>query len=226
MDAHGISRSWVSSLNSFFYDDPHEANSELLKAIAKHRDRFEFVPVVKPGFPLWKDELEEYIEAHEAKMVRLLPGFHPWEPTSACFQEFLSIIRSKRIVLSIVWRVEDFRSFHGIIRPEFISPNELYAFLNDYSGKVILSGANTPESQKILSECGSNVSIELAYVDSTQCMETLAKGKNSRRLVFGTYSPLLSATSAVLKLQHANITNKQRNNILAENAKRILGSPS
>ena len=222
MDQVGISLAWVSPLHAFFYDDPHEANEELQTLLEPHPDRLLPVPVVRPGFPLWMDELTQYTEQWGVRVIRLLPGFHEWQPEGKSIDSLKQFAVENGLIIILQCRVEDVRSFHGLVKPSFPSLEQILLFCEDYSGKVILSGVPFHEAKRVLATSGKNVFIELSYIDKTRGLEELADDAGTTQLLFGAMFPLLSAQSAMLKVQCSTLTECQKQDILKNNATQLL----
>lgn len=227
MDKLGIARSWVSSLHGFLYDDPNDANEELFRRTGNYRDRFEPVPIVRPGFPLWREELDRYVKDWSIRMVRIIPGFYPWEPDTDEFREFQHYLITQKLVLLLQWRVEDIRSFHNLVKPAFISKEQLIEFAKAYQGKLIISGANPADSREILDTCGINVFLDIAFGEGMDFLETFAKDtSSSKRLLFSTMAPLLIPRASILKVQFSDISEVRKHDVFSRNAQRVFGTIS
>ena len=157
-------------------------------------------------------------------MVRIVPGFHPWEPDTDEFRDFQHHLITLKLVLLVQWRIEDARSFHNLIKPTFMPKEELIEFAKAYQGKIIVSGAPPAESREILDNCGINVFVDIAYGEGVDYLESYAQDNKSKRLLFSTMAPLLIPQASMLKVQFAKISEVKRHDIYSRNAQRVFGT--
>lgn len=221
MDRVGIESSFVSPLEAFLYDDPHEANEALFRTTRKHTARLEPVPVIAPGLPLWREELHQYLD-QGVRMVRVIPAFRPEALHQANVKLLAETLVKEDVLLVFQWMIEDYRSFHGLVKPLFPNRQQVMGFLSTMPCRVILGGITFIEAEHILANTGETVFVELSYMEKTQGLESLVTPENSKRILFGTMAPLLIAEAARMKVTMSQLDSKTKSLIFAKNVLQLF----
>lgn len=109
----GIARGWVGYLPGAFHRDPSAANRALRTRLAGFEATLRPVPIVRPDWPGWRDELAAARDS-DAPAVRAYPmqwGYGPGHPAMA---ELAYACGVAGVVLQVVVRFEDLRQRHQL----------------------------------------------------------------------------------------------------------------
>ena len=126
MDAKGVDRALVSSLESTLYRNVHAGNRALAAAVEGHEDRLVPVATIDPTYPEWREDLEECVAEFGMKAVKLLPTYHDYDLDDPAAIDLGRRCAELGIPVVLVATLEDQRQRH----PRF----ELRGF-EDFRGK-------------------------------------------------------------------------------------------
>jgi len=112
LEREEIDEAWVGHLPSAFYRDPTPGNRELLALVAANH-QLRPVPVVRPDWPRWREELRTAADAG-APAIRAYPpqwGMGPHDPS---MRELAIAAGELGIAVVLTVRFEDLRQRHAL----------------------------------------------------------------------------------------------------------------
>ncbi len=112
MDRVGIDQTWVSHLPSLFWRDPMAGNRVLLELVTDYH-RLKPVPVIHPGLPKWRDELDRVAEVGVVA-VRADPVRQGLDPAGEEMAALANAVAARGLPLTVAFRLEDGRQRHPI----------------------------------------------------------------------------------------------------------------
>jgi hypothetical protein len=115
LDRERLSAAWVGHLPSAFYRDPSAGNAQLYTALAPHRGRLHPVPVVRPDWPRWKDDVRAAAKAG-APAIRAYPQLWEMGPHDVHMRQLAIACGDVGIALFLTVRFEDLRQRHPMDR--------------------------------------------------------------------------------------------------------------
>ncbi len=220
MDRSGIDQAAVLSLRGMILDW-RAGNAETLFAAARYPDRLVPVATISPFMGGNGDELRRLAEAG-MKGVRLYPAFHSYRFDDPFVDDICRAAAERHLPVMIPTRpMMNWRWFQALGLQEIggvIDRNPETSF--------IISGPNyLTEYQallRVMQRC-RNVQYEISCLQGFEAVRLLAAEVGAHRLLFGTGAVLNYPACNVAKLNHAEISDRDRALIAATNALRLLG---
>lgn len=225
MDANGIEKAWVASFDCVLNREGKTANLALAEAVAPHLDRLTPFAAVNPAFPTWDADIDFYLDELGMAGIRTYPNYYGYGLDEACFGDLLDCARRRGIPLEIAVRVADERMHHPLVKVPAVEIPKFGRQLDRIGdAKIIFVNVRQSEFAAVakLADGNSNIFVEISHVEGVGGVGPLIERFGDRQVLFGTHAPLLYATSAILKLAEADITDAQRENVCSANAERIL----
>jgi len=227
MDAHGIGKAWVASLDCVLNREVKTANLALAEAIARHRGRLAPFATVNPNFPTWDADIDLYLGDLGMAGLRTYPNYHGYTLGDACFGELLACAEERGVPLQTALRVADERMHHPLMKVPPVDLGDLEDHLDQAkNAKIVLLNVRQPElaTAARLAGAHSGVFIEISHVESIGGVGRLFERFPEEQVLFGTHAPLLYPLSAVHKLREADLTAEQLDRVSGNNAAGMLGS--
>jgi len=225
---NGVTQAWASSLDGLLHRELGSVNARLAEECRAQGDGL-FVPfgVVNPALPDWEDDVRRCAEQYGMPGVRLFPSYHLYDFTLPTVGALFDLARERKLVIQIVWRVEDERTEHPLLRPGKLDTGPLIPLIAARPElRVALLNAQRDirtEAAGRLIQAG-DVSFDFAMLESAGGIEKWLAVHPPERLLLGSYAPVFVMESAVLKLQESEIPAPIRTAITIQNAKRLLSS--
>jgi predicted TIM-barrel fold metal-dependent hydrolase len=113
LEREGLSAAWVGHLPSAFYRDPTPGNRELFALIAANTRVLRPVPVVRPDWPRWEEQLDAAVDAG-APAIRAYPPQWGLGPHDASMRELAIAAGEAGLALVLTVRFEDLRQRHAL----------------------------------------------------------------------------------------------------------------
>jgi len=224
----GITGAAVVNTNGLFYQNCHDANIELAKAIERHCGFFVGVATLNPLYPAWERDLETCASELGLKALRLVPQYHNYRLDCP---EVLAIVQkasSLKLPVFIPHRIIDIRGRHWMDTEQVVNLNEVGALCRAVpEAKVVFTEAAV-NPKELVDERGHrrypNLYFEISRFRSVmgQNIKRMVKLIGYERILFGSGAPFKEITPALLKLQHAALSPKEKNAVARQNAARIL----
>lgn len=219
MDRHGIDRAAVISLRGLLLDW-RAGNQETLAAAARHPNRLVPVATLSPFLDGDGAELQRLVESG-MRAVRLVPNLHNYrmdDPfvddicrTAACYG--IPVVLPTRPMMN--WRFQP------------VALDQIATMIDRHAATAfLLTGPNyLVESQALvhIMERYPNVVVEHACLQGYNAVGRLVRRVGAERVLFGTGSVLQYPACNVAKLDHADLTDAQRQAVAWDNARRLFG---
>lgn len=220
----GITKGLIANINSIFYNDPFEGETELGDMI-KSSD-YLHVMTVNPMLPGFEEDIQTAIEKFNICAVRIYPGYHQYNLNNNTNVEKLCFVLHKyKLPLFISVRMEDER-LNYIFKP--LTPQEfgLFQFLkHDLFYKVLLL---TIMGTELLTHQDQILSNRRIWYDTSGLkakpfgLELLCNEMGSEKLVYGSQYPLFSLRATLYQVERDNLGQNTINNILWNNTQNLL----
>lgn len=114
MDRLNIDKALVATLNGLLYKDAHEANHELVREIAPHRDRLVPCALMNPLYDGWRDDLRQCREEFGMPVVRLTPDYHGYALTDSATVQLIAQAHDLDMRAAFYYRLVDPRGRHAL----------------------------------------------------------------------------------------------------------------
>lgn len=222
MDKLDIAKALVANLNGLMYKDAHEANHELAKEIARHRDRLFPCALANPAYDGWKRDLKQCREEFGMAAVRLAPDYHNYSLAGPEAKELVAEALALKMVPAVVWRVVDPRGRHRLDPGEEAKPEDVAALTAEFPKARFLMN-NFPGPVEALGD-----KVECLY-DITGLMgrnglrmgEEMAK-HGARRFCVGTAMLLQSGSAPLIGLEKCPLNKRDREAVEWRNLARLV----
>jgi len=228
MDQCGIERAAVSSLNSVHYFNPHDGNEELNRAVARHKDRFLPLAVVRPNFTDWDGDLRRCFEDFGMRGLVLYPNYHRFSLSDAENSELLrlaEICAANHAPVFVQIGLEDPRRQYRRLIVEDTSAEAVGVFANRHGDlKVVALGLKYRQAEQVLTPWPRNLWFDTSNYERFGDLEHAVRVYGDDRILFGTNAPLFHPRANVDKLQCADLTSDQREAIAHRNAATIFAT--
>ena len=227
MDALGIEKAVVSSLENVFYKDLLAGNRDLHALVRAHADRFLPAFTINPTFPGWEEDLEICVQEFGMRVMRLHPNYHQYALDAAEGTAVLQAARAHNFIVIVTTGIEDTRHHHPLIKVPDVPSGQMAAAVSAFSDVPFLVAAGSFAAQNAVwtqSTHTDNLYLEISRVQGpVGDIEKLRGTMGADRVLFGTNLPLHVPEAATLAIEHANITADERRMIVQENAVRLFG---
>lgn len=211
----GIDYVTLSSLDVAYGEPQRKSNREILK-IAKE---MKLIPLM--AFNLKEKEANDYLKSvlKDFKAIRVYPGHNQFSLTGEEFRSALAFVEGKEIPVIIQFRVK----WGDNVTTKVEEVCKLAKEFEEIN--FIMSGVNYPDNLDIVRFARKldNVFIDISYYQGLSGVEFLIKEVGTRRIVLGTAYPILYPESSLLKVLYANISDSEKEDILFNNAAKLLG---
>ncbi len=219
--SHGISAALVSPLAAVLAPEPGPANRLLL-----HETRgvtvLTPVPVLNPGLPEWRAELDACAADPRVRAVRVLPSYHGCRVGGRALAECAVEVRRRGLRLILQARLIDERhEFHAMqLKP--VPPAEWATFLARVAPEPVLVCGLTRAEIHTLAPQAANLRADLSFAEWLEPVRDLRRRAQLGQLVFGSNVPLLMPGAQVAKL--ATATAAERLAVGGRTLERFLGA--
>ena len=227
MDALGIEKAVVSSLENVFYKDQLAGNRHLHSEVHHHADRLLPAFTINPMFPGWEEDLAICVREFGMRVMRLHPNYHQFALDSAEGAAVLEAARVHNFVVILTTGLEDTRHHHPLVKVPDVPSAQVAAAVSAFPDVRFLvaaekfTGINAVWSESTHTE---NLHFEISRVQGpVGDIEKLCGTLGADRVFLGTNLPLHVPEAATLAIAHANITADARRMIEQENAARLFG---
>ncbi|MFN8579762.1 MAG: hypothetical protein U0163_02110 [Gemmatimonadaceae bacterium] len=113
MDREGIAEAWVGHLPSAWYRDPSPGNAELRHLLHAHKDRLLAVPVVRPDWPRWREQVRSAAD-QGVVAVRAYPSQWGFGPDDGRMIELAEAAAAAQMAVVLTVKFEDVRQRHAV----------------------------------------------------------------------------------------------------------------
>lgn len=223
MDRHQIDKALVANLNGLLYKDVHEANHELVREIAPHRDRLVPCALINPAYFGWQRDLRQCRDQFNMPVLRMLPDYHGYSLRDPCAFDIVHLATELDMAVALFWRIVDPRGRHAIDPGREAKPEDVAAFIRKF-----------PNARFLLLNFRGVLPIPHGEPPARLYDIPLFVGDNGLRptrefqkhpantFTFGTTMPLRSPSAATLTLQKAQIEHPLRQAIQHKNLAKLI----
>ncbi|MBV6523018.1 MAG: hypothetical protein MNPFHGCM_03185 [Gemmatimonadaceae bacterium] len=113
LDREGTDEAWVGHLPGVFHRDPGPGSRELFELLAPHAERLRAVPAVRPDWPDWCAQVDEYWN-RGAVAIRAYPPQWGLGPSDDGMIELSAACAERRLPLVLTVKFEDLRQRHPL----------------------------------------------------------------------------------------------------------------
>ena len=143
MDALGIEKAVVSSLENVFYKDQLAGNRQLHAEVDHHAERFLPAFTINPTFPGWEEDLAICVRDFGMRVMRLHPNYHQFVLDSTAGTAVLEAARAHNFVVIIATGLEDTRHHHPLVKVPDVSSEQVAAAVSAFSDvRFLVATAN------------------------------------------------------------------------------------
>ena len=228
----GIDRAVAYPITSIIAKDCMDGNREVAEAAKAYPSLIIPFACINPAFPGWESDFASCFEEMGFKGLRLFPTYHGYNLEDNCFSEIISATGGKHIPVVLAVRVEDERQHHWLMKVPPLNIRAAVGAIGKYPDVTfILSGASYPEllSVKELLRQYDNWFFDIGRMqgrhDNPGPVEVVVRAVDdfgADRILYGSNAPFQYVKSSLLKVQHASISESDRELILSGNALRLL----
>jgi len=215
MDRMGIAHAWVSHLSAVFWRDPTAGNAVLYETAERH-PRLRPVPAAHPGFPNWREVVEEAVR-RAAPAVRADPTFYGVEPDGAGMRAIAALCGELGIPLLMAVRFEDGRQRHPNDGAGELPPSAVRALLrSDPRVRLIVTHADRDFIEQVhfgsTREESSRILWDICWIwgPPEDHLELLLRTVGIERFAFGTGVPMRIPENSLAKLDLLGLRAKDR----------------
>ena len=232
MDAKGIDRAVVSSVDAITYRNPQSGNEDLAAAVKPYRDRLIPFAVISPGYAGWQDDLKICCDELGMRGLRLYPKWHRYELSDPCASDLVEAATERHLPISIPLRAEDYRQRSWLVDVPDVPHTHLVDLVEKHAKArfIFLNGSGFSRSP--LGRKGqalpANYWIEISRLSALMANEIgrLIAALGTDRLLFGTGMPLKYPDPSLLKLEVLDESKETKERIRWRNAAAVLGLES
>ncbi len=222
----------VSSLNAIFYNDPFEGDQELFEEI--QGTEYRLAATLNPMLVQAVEDVDRCIKQFSAAAVRIYPGVHGYDPDQPCLLQLCEALSARGLPLLYTARMEDERLEYLFHSTPFDAKAAAELALRFPKLPILYTCCRSDEIQRIVEAVGHSGKV---YFDTSglknnlfaidKILKVFQKGKNNadsieNRLLFGSQFPLFCLKSTLLKIQHADCSQEQKQALLYENVRSLF----
>jgi predicted TIM-barrel fold metal-dependent hydrolase len=228
MDRAGIDKAVVTSLNSVFYYDCEIGNREVGQACAQHPDRFIPFAVLNPHLLLWKEHIQECIEAYGIKGIKLHPDYHKYSLLDNVAAEVMAEAQRLGLPVWIQTSIQDMRHHPGYCFVGEVPILQVARAVERYADNTLIVAGGKHFRTRV-PELLDATRREDYYIVTDGIggpydgLGGLVERIGSSRLLLGTRTPILYTEAAVMTVEQSTIGAEDKAKILGGNAAALLG---
>jgi uncharacterized protein len=223
-----VTQAWTGTFDGIFHKDISRANARLAEDCRRYGSNL-LIPFgsINPKLPDWQEDLRRCHEEHKMPGIRLHPNYHGYDLKDRAFSDVLHLAAARRLAVQLAVCMEDERTQHPLMRVAPVDLSPLPDILKSEPGTrlMVLNSDhvhNLEQVQKILS--AGDVYFDVSMVEGVGGVARLAQKISTKRVLFGSNYPLFYFESAMLKVRESEFADKERQAVLEENARRLLGA--
>jgi len=228
MDRKGIDRALVSSAEAIMFQDAHAGNALLHREIADHRDRLVPCAVLNPAYAGWEQDLRMCAEELGMPAVKLYPHWHGYRVADRCCAEIVDAAAELGLLVTLPIRAQDARQLGWLFDIPDLPLSEVAALIRSHPHArfAILEGIGITGSALVTERASmpDNYWVEISRMgvflgkEIPALMDALGPG----RLLFGTGMPFKYVDPVLLKMQHLDACEEDKDVIWGANLQGLL----
>ncbi len=223
-----VAQAWAGSFDGILHKDIASVNARLAEDC-----RLRGEGILRPfgsinlRLPDWREDLRRCREEHQMLGIRLHPNYHGYDLKDRVFADLLGLAGVHKLIVQVALCMEDERTQSPLLH---VPPVDLAPLLDLVKQEpkipvMILNSYPGLELRQLgkLSAVGE-VYFDFSMVEGVGAVARLLEEVTLPRVLFGSNYPLFYFESARLKVQESDLTETQREAILAENARMLSAS--
>jgi predicted TIM-barrel fold metal-dependent hydrolase len=231
---HRITKAWAGNFEAVLHTQFDAANRRLAEECRSKGDGM-FVPIgsIDPSGPDWEEDLRRCHEQYRMAGVRLYPTYHGYGLDHPEFAKLVDATARRGMLMQIALRMEDERCHHPALVTGTIDVGPLVELLPKVPGakvQLINSAGRLLGNHVTALVRETQVTFDIAATEGNGGVGQLIGGTNYSytgaipvdRLVFGSHAPFFPCESALLKLFESPLELAQLQQVMNENAKRLM----
>lgn len=218
----GIDGAVVSCLDSVFYNDPSQGDSDLSGSLP---EGYLFAMTHNPMLPFAVHDVS--VNAYNACSLRLFPSIHGYSPDSPESIELCRAAAAAGLWITVVYKMDDVRMDYLMRQtvPSFEAITNLVRAVPEAS--FVLSGFG---AENVLAHAEAFNTLANLYTDIVYSskvifpVDALVSGISPDKILFATHQCMLCPDIGVLTLDHSSISPETRGKIAEMNLKRLCAN--
>ena len=223
-----VESAWAGSFDALLHKDVDGVNRRLVEDCRMASAGDQLVPFgcVNPTLRGWEEDFRRCHEVHRMPGIRLQPNYHGYTLEDSVFERLLRMADERKLIVQLCVKMEDERTQHPLLQvpPVDVSPlPKLLAGIPNVR-LVILNGLRLvyAPTVKLLASL-PNVTFDIGMLETVGTLSRITSRIPIERLLFGSYAPLFTFESALLKVREGDLNETDRQALLSGNARRLLG---
>jgi predicted TIM-barrel fold metal-dependent hydrolase len=220
----GTSQALAVPLQAVFYKDCLDGVCEMVEDIRPGKDLLP-LGMVNPDFPGWERDLRHMVEALGCVGCGVVPNYHGYRVYDPCADALFRTLDERGLPALIFVRLWDERSHHWRMQVPPLTVEDLGYVLQTYPElRVAVCNANLPSEGAALAPMlpdRAQTLLTTAY-KSLKLASTVER-VGAEYIAYGSGMPFYYPESALLQVRDAEIDERARARILAQNARAFLG---
>ena len=219
---HGIASAWVSAVESVLYPDPDVPDAELFEQLQGSAS-LHVVKTVNPTLANWRASLDEWITGRGVRAVKALPNYHGYSLADAMARDLAAAVHDAGLPLFVQMRIDDERNQYPLMQVPGVPYGELMEFARAMPGLTVIALCAYFAEVRELADSPANLYVDTSFVETENTLRTVLDFVPADRILFGSHTPFFTTRSGMMKLELADISGADREQIASANALRILG---
>lgn len=234
LQRHRVVEAWAGSFEALFDKDLNGVNERLAAACRDHGGGL-LRPFgsVNLAWPDWEEDLRRCHEQFRMPGVRIIPGYQPFDLAHPDLPRLLALVRERRLVLQIVFALEDPRVHHSALSLFPVVAEPLTAALKAEPGARVqllhfTGNVRGDDLNRLMRD--TSAAIDISRWESNGMVGrmigvrpvTATPRVPLDRVMFGSHAPFFPLETALLKLVESPLTAAQLHAIMQGNARRLL----
>ncbi len=223
----GVTQAWTGTFDSIFHKDLTGANARLAAECEASSGLLIPFGGINPLLPDWEEDLRRCHQQWNMPGIRIHPGYHNYTLRDAAFERLLRAATERGLLVQLAVWMEDERHQNPLMQIPAVDLAPLPGLLEKApQARVVLLNAfpHAPGRQTVRRlAVAPGLAFDFALLDGWAHLRDFVDQAGVGRVVFGSYSPMLSFSSATLKMREAALSEAEASAISHGNARRLLG---
>ena len=216
-----IERICLSPLDAAWSPNQHRYNHIVYEAASQFSDILA-VPILDPTLPTWREELEQMLIQSRLGLVKLLPGYAPYNLIAA--DTMCGVLARQKIGVIVQARIDDPRHQHPLSRTEDVPVEHIADLAERHPDLTVIAGGLATAA--ICSLRGRLLTLPNLYADVSQAdgmdaLLTMVREGLTHKLLFGSHAPLFVPHAAMARVVN-DLSEEDTEAILGGNADRMF----
>lgn len=217
-----IERFIVSSFDNLFNENNLDAYDRWRQTL----DDMPFIehwPVVNPSMPGQLRRLEQLVDRHQPRGLRMLPTYHGYSLRDDCVEQLMAFAAQRRMVVQIFSMIADPR-WHFMLKVPSLDPQQLdYLISRHCDARLIISGMQPVERFAERARQCPNLYLDISRVRGPVFpVDTLIEKFPPQKLLFGSLWPIQMIEGSLWHVTWSDLPAKTQGMILHDNFNALM----